>query len=468
MSDINLNIATILTTTFIFFVCLALALALFIYMGTKKLYSPWKNLVLTVDGHKDISVHTTELPKNVEDYLSSEFSSVIDMNQKLRQNLSVSLPLSQEKYLIDILNNNTYEHTDSALLEPLKFKFDYFISVAVNIDIHTPKLVSNYIIDTTQVTKEIIRTIKHFFSEEFITYKLPSENNILYLILNLDSSTSYEEIQSVADRVLKHYEAEKEKLSLFIALGNIYPGIEGLRLTHQEALSKLVNEINSDKVRIFQNNNNLSPFNLNKENILKNYLVAGYTDKASDLLNNVFKQISSLPTKEKNQVYFDILYTIEKSIRQKGIQLKNRPTEIIKTLSKDDEICAYIQSLIDIVAKDMKRSSTKLDISAVINYIDEHYTEELYLDELAKIHNTSMKYLSKRISQHLNMPFKDYITKLRIDKAVSLLETTNMSMVEIYESLGFQNRATFLRAFKTRIGMSPSEYKKNCANNKYN
>ena len=86
--------------------------------------------------------------------------------------------------------------------------------------------------------------------------------------------------------------------------------------------------------------------------------------------------------------------------------------------------------------------------------------ESITLDELAERFNTSSKYLSNRIKQYLNMPFKDYITQLKIEKAKEYLCETNISISELYPLVGFLGRGAFTRAFKQKTGVSPSEYKK--------
>jgi len=457
-SDINTNVSTIVLISILSIIIMIFALALFVMFGIKSLYAPWKRLANTMTLHKNTTNISEKLPSDIATYITSEISSIATTNETLKQNLAVTLPLSQEKYLIDILNNNGEINSD--LLRQLAFKYDHFMSVAVSIDMNPQYFTDNSPIEPGQLYKEIYQAIKRFFSSDFITYELPSMSNILYFILNLEPETSYEQVQAVVDKINDIFKVDKENISIYFGLGNIYQGFDGLKITHQEALANVLNEMNSDKIHIFQLQNQNFPFNSTKENVLINYLIAGYTDKASELINNVLTQTASLPYNAKKQVYADIIFAFEKVFRQKNIRLKQSPAEILETFSNDTEIHTYLKNLLEIISNDMKTPSTKLDISAVIDYISTHYNEELYLDNLAQMYNTSMKYLSRRISQHLNMPFKDYLTKLRIDKAKELLETTDINITELYMATGFQNRAAFLRAFKIRLGITPSEYRK--------
>ena len=56
---------------------------------------------------------------------------------------------------------------------------------------------------------------------------------------------------------------------------------------------------------------------------------------------------------------------------------------------------------------------------------------------------------------------KEYITKIRIEKAKTLLEATNLTLIEVSEKTGFSSQSYFSTAFKNATGMTPSQYKKN-------
>ena len=55
---------------------------------------------------------------------------------------------------------------------------------------------------------------------------------------------------------------------------------------------------------------------------------------------------------------------------------------------------------------------------------------------------------------------KEYITRIRLEKAKALVETTGLSIVEISEMTGFTSQSYFSTAFKAYTGMTPSQYKK--------
>jgi hypothetical protein len=71
-------------------------------------------------------------------------------------------------------------------------------------------------------------------------------------------------------------------------------------------------------------------------------------------------------------------------------------------------------------------------------------------------------YLSREFSKYFdNLSFGDYIRKLRIEKAITLIETTGYSLTEIAYLTGFSDQSHFNRIFKKQTGQNPSFFKKN-------
>ena len=103
----------------------------------------------------------------------------------------------------------------------------------------------------------------------------------------------------------------------------------------------------------------------------------------------------------------------------------------------------------------------KLKPRAVISYIQNHFTENIYLETLAETFHTSPSYLSRVIKKETSSTFSDYLNVLRINEAKKLLLNTRKPIKEIYETVGYNNRNTFIRIFKSITGTTPSDYRAN-------
>lgn len=95
-------------------------------------------------------------------------------------------------------------------------------------------------------------------------------------------------------------------------------------------------------------------------------------------------------------------------------------------------------------------------------YLYEHFRDpEIDLNLVARSIGISPAYLSRLMKQELGMPFKDFLTSLRINEAIVLMRSTNCSINEIANMVGYKSQHYFSTAFKNSMGISPSEHRKN-------
>jgi AraC-like DNA-binding protein len=86
----------------------------------------------------------------------------------------------------------------------------------------------------------------------------------------------------------------------------------------------------------------------------------------------------------------------------------------------------------------------------------------LSLQQVSEELKINPAYLSREFSRYFeNLSFGDYIRKMRIEKSISLMETTDYSLTEIAYLTGFSDQSHFNRIFKKQMGMRASDYKKN-------
>jgi len=460
-SDINNYTNALQFNVLVFSVLFIIMLFIYSIFGAKHLYQPWKLLAKKLSFDSDQSSSY-----NIITYVNKAITEILDKNANLTHLLNVHLPLSQQKYLIDILNNHSDGKNDE--MNKTIFKYDYFISIAINISIH-PSYAINL---NPQLYADVYTAIEYVFSSTFITFSLPNTTNSLYLLLNVESDNCYDKINLKIEEVKQLFAADANDITIFVGTGHIYKGIDGLKTTHQEAISSIYNQMNSEKVKLYENNMPEYTFNINSENILQNYLIAGYREKATEFVENIFKSCKTNSFEGRQQVYMSLISALYRIIRLKKVPHMNfdAKTELDvlnDILSRSEEsIQTYIISLVNTISDHIASTGKKIDISEVLDYINEHYTEDLYLDRLAEMFHTTPKYLSKLFSQEVKIPFKDYLTQLRISKAQKILETQDIKINDLVSLVGFYNRSTFIRAFKNKVGITPSEYRALYAKNK--
>lgn len=95
----------------------------------------------------------------------------------------------------------------------------------------------------------------------------------------------------------------------------------------------------------------------------------------------------------------------------------------------------------------------------LLEYIDEHYMEDLNLDSIAAMAGFSKYHFSRLFKQYTDFTFCDYLSYRRIKAATKLLSEPDHSITEIAMESGFPSISTFNRLFKAQTGCTPREYR---------
>ena len=104
--------------------------------------------------------------------------------------------------------------------------------------------------------------------------------------------------------------------------------------------------------------------------------------------------------------------------------------------------------------------SESKECAAAKRYIDENYSESITLDKLAEIAHVNKYYLSHSFKNEYNVSPIDYLMKRRITEAKALLTSTDFSLTQIAEQIGFGSLPYFSKCFRKVEGTSPNEYRK--------
>ncbi|MFU0828336.1 MAG: Bifunctional transcriptional activator/DNA repair enzyme AdaA [Lachnoclostridium sp.] len=106
----------------------------------------------------------------------------------------------------------------------------------------------------------------------------------------------------------------------------------------------------------------------------------------------------------------------------------------------------------------------KTDLSkfiSLLDYLDQHYNEEITVDDMAKMCNVSYSYFSRFFKKVMKQTFVDYLNYIRITEAKKLLLTTKMNVTEVALNVGYSNTSYFIRQFKRYNKLSPKQFQLN-------
>lgn len=392
------------------------------------------------------------------------------MNYK--QDAEAMRPVVCEKYVSDILNSPP-AYVDGAVSEILAkskitFKYDNFIAVIVRYIIDKQRMKTTAMVEKGNIIAELNIKIKLLLSKSYNVVNICGNDESLYVI-NVENADKKNEIVKIIDTAVKKY-TDNEAIELVTGIGEVYRGHMGIKQSVESANYDLLQCITPEEVKKNTNTTGKSKYIYTKQNDDKlfNMLVAGYADEPMQLISEILKRNMNdgISENAQKELYRQIINTLIRVMDIKNIEYKSSKEQssidyIIEKLEMpNEEIYKYIIKSVNDISVKTKKYNTKLDFSKIIRYIDEHYAEDLYLDIIALHFGTSSKYLSRKLKEHLGMNFHKYLSQIRINHAKILLTSTNMSVEQVGQSVGYMSNTTFIRVFKSETGLSPSAYKK--------
>ncbi|MDP4146459.1 MAG: AraC family transcriptional regulator [Bacillota bacterium] len=125
-----------------------------------------------------------------------------------------------------------------------------------------------------------------------------------------------------------------------------------------------------------------------------------------------------------------------------------------------------LSTIIEESSSDNINSATKHKdayIKQAIEFVNTNYSRKISIDEMASYVGINRKYLYQIFLDILNVSPQNYLINFRLQKACHLLTNSDLSIVEISNSVGYADPFLFSKVFKKYKGISPKNYRLNSA-----
>lgn len=100
-------------------------------------------------------------------------------------------------------------------------------------------------------------------------------------------------------------------------------------------------------------------------------------------------------------------------------------------------------------------------MSKLIDYVQQHLHEPITIDQLSDAACLTKSHLIRTFRQSIGVTPLQYVIRKKIQKAQSLLLSTDMTVQQVGECVGMQDSSYFIRLFRKNIGFTPLEYREN-------
>lgn len=452
-------------------------------------YKPVKGLVNLFRNYKPFANVLKQPDKyrygNEFDYLRNSISYLMLQNEDFQQKIRENKLMMREHFLLNLLLGRTNDKDN------LKEQLDFF-----DIDIGTNDL----IVIVLHIVKEDNDTDGTYKDIKLLSYHIHNlcENVILecnkgivinhdfnhyILILNVGESESHGDAISLCRKiisVIREQLKENFKYSVTAGIGNMIRHIGDIHVSYYEAVEALKYE------KISGNNSTIHiddiitgkldrEYVLNLENKIEEFinevkLANAQTSKTiHTIIDDIFDN-GTISYLHKNALLMQLTNSIVSLVMEKhGCPEKifgcENPYHEILQMESIQKIKSWFEKTIsditDFIRK--QRNIRNFDIiNGITNYINDHYNEPITIQMMADKVYLNQNYLSKLFKDFTGCSFLEYLTKVRLDKACSLLKDSNLSISEIAGKTGFGNRLNLIRAFKKNLGKTPSDFRTGC------
>lgn len=395
--------------------------------------------------------------------------------EKLSQYYKDSLPIMGEQFLISLLEGRIEDEKINELMSFYKINLEgtYFMTSifkaesAPENDIQQSQLQNVSLKEIVEENlKDLCQCKVMIYLDKVVVLATMEENLDKVQIVN-----RMEQICNLSNRIIG--------VNTAAGIGRIFKGIENARFSYQEAQNAL-------EYRVLQEANqaiyieDIEPHKDKEDtidahyvdNILKSIKLGQKENLTSSIENFINKLKESQISIHQYQILLtEIIAELIKLARSYRLELEtifgtqfNIYQDIYQMDSVDtlnerlEEICMKISSSIGRERKD----SAKLLADKAKEYIELNYSDpELSVDVLCKYLGLSAAYFSTVFKREVGMTFVMYLTKVRMEQALMLLNTTEEKTYIISSKVGYLEPNYFSYVFKKEYGVSPSKYRVN-------
>ncbi|MDP5272604.1 AraC family transcriptional regulator [Chengkuizengella axinellae] len=478
----NLTVESKKIGWFTIYICVFIILIsiLFVWLTTRKLYSPIGKLIQFV---QERLPNENEKPQSELQFIEKHMQELFSSNSKLEDEIRDHKQQVRSLFISRLLTGNIRS-------SEMTGKLEYF---GLQERVHLWKRIAmlSVQIDSIENTRFENKDVDLlYFAISNIVEEIISKDNRLPSVwidqtLSVLVGFEVEDIKLNNDRIYKLTETIQGHiwvylgLSVSIGISLMYEDISFAPRAYQEGLEALKHRIKLGTGVIIRygnvsstNHSIVIQYPQIPEMELLDAIKLSDQEEAITQLNSwmdiVFNQSQTL---NEYQVYLmrllnNIMIMMqEASIPYEQIYGRRTPPheELLKLQVRDDVEDWFknrlVLPLIQIFGD--RRDSLYQNLSEeMIDMIHTHYDKELTLEECASKLHYNANYLSSVFKKETNSTFSEYLSNYRFRMAKQWLLTSEMTIKEIADRLKYNNSQNFIRSFKKQEGMTPGQYRK--------
>lgn len=440
-----------------------------IYYFERRGYAPIKKIISRFGGQYENASGTG----NEFDYINSRISEISQMVSSLEETVQNKNSALRDEYLLKLLKGM---EVDKTKLKELNLDLSGSDTVIFRMGILFSEDVANREKESDMIRYILNNIICEILMEQTI-FNVKIDNETILFFVSSDSMLcrNADELSEVAE-ILVSLMQEQFDIDLNILISKAHSGASALKECYDEIIqmnqnpkySKSAGVYNYAGIEINQyDSGEVYYYPFETENRLINLCMAGDSDAAGQLLDEIFDKNRALTAKDFTiakclcfnlfGTYIKIISNISdkpESVDRKVVMMFER-----KTLEEQEKYLKTLFCQLCDKFKALKKDDEQM-LRNIKDYINKNYMRyDLSLSSIGDEFGISSKYLSSYFKKHENVNLSDYISQIRMEKAKELLLETQLPIDVIAKNIGYSSVIVFSRFFKKREGIPPGKFR---------
>lgn len=421
---------------------------------------------------KDLLAVLHKCVKDIENQFVKE-------NNKTKEQLDHVKPYMESSFVYDLVNGHIIGRKE------LKKRIDVLginllPATAMVVGIKNGEIAESFAEFQYQLIRQkVFEILKNIFKDISSTLITPITRNKFVLLVPCSgdsvAETQYDFCRQRGECIFR--ELAEMNISASIGIGKYYEDVFMIRQSYLEALeaqrcSSFAGGSTIEACMGCQKKNCITPlieYQHQKESELIELICSGDWERLTEVLDFLWNNIrvSNVGEDLQKACALELLVVLHRSVIRSGkIQqmtvLKLSSTQKLMNSNTIEELgeCLYgaVKEIMEHV-QTRKEESYGSIIATAKCYIDNNFSKNITLEDTACHVNLSPSYLSRVFSKQVGVPFKKYLTNVKLNYARLLLLSTDKSINEIALEAGYQDLSYFCRKFKQNEGIPPNEYR---------
>lgn len=445
------------------------------YIFSRSMYNPVKKLMLDIQKRKGIDFREAGDEMAV---ISRAFDSLARQEDTLSNEIEKSKQQLQDKYLTNLLEGNIDNPIYTDVNSDFVLNGNCYLSILIIIDRYDSFIEKHTPDQQYYLKMMVLKACEEVMEQLFKVYGVLYEKNKIAVVITSESlphETAFEKLHSNLSALQKEV-GKVMSNTITIGVGKCYGERNSLSSSFSEAKEALANRIvkGSGSIIFFNEvteseNKYYYPYQI--ETHILNFLKLNSREGLFSAIDELIAEIrnrAGISSDNIVQIFVQLIGNTVKFLVEMNINIGNifgSDYNIYQKLSSKetlDDIRIWLTGFYSGILQYMANSTDVSKSNAtdkVMDYLHKNYRSNIDTTSIAT--NTGLAYSSigRIVKNKTGKNVLDYINGLRVEEAKRLLRQTNMNVMDIALSVGYNNDQSFQRFFKKFEGVTPGEFR---------